>query len=431
MAVRFIIGRAGSGKTHHCLEAIRARLRQDPVDGPRLVLLVPEQASLQMERAIIGADGVGAAHRAEVLSFRRLAQRVLEASGAPARGALSEPARAMVLRHLVMRHAVDLRFYRGLADRGAATGRLGGFVERLGATVSELIQEAIEPEDLELPGGDEDLDDPAHQAKLHDLRTIYRAYLDYLGGDRLDPSQFLQAARARLDRCPWLVGAATARAQLGAGWRDGRFYVEARARPAFHDLLDPEEGYLAGAQIQFLDTALRFYPDGDELDLHELTLIDIVSVAPRDPLFTPISWRFRTGLTTRLLRGRHHDELSSGKLFETAGGAGLARELWPGLLAYGFLDGALEVSGKLEPEWAAGVGVSGGLLFGRELERWRVRAEATAMRFVAGDRRTRLSARLRQSWRLTAGIGLELDVGIHRDFNDTWAETSLQVKHWF
>ena len=108
MAVRFIIGRAGSGKTRFCLDAVRDHLRQDSIDGPRLLLLVPEQASLQMERAILSADAAPssandllAAHRAEVFSFRRLAFRVLESIGGPVRHALTEPARAMVVRHLL------------------------------------------------------------------------------------------------------------------------------------------------------------------------------------------------------------------------------------------------------------------------------------------------------------------------------------------
>ncbi len=208
MAVRFIIGRAGTGKTHQCLEAIRTGLGRDPIDGPRLILLVPEQASLQMERAIIeGADGIGGAHRAEVLSFRRLAQRVLEGSGAPIRRALTEPARAMVLRHLLTQHAAKLRYYRRVADRAGSIGRLGGFVERLSATIAEFFQEAVEPDDLaELCGRCRGAD-PAQEAKLHDLHLIYAAYVEYLGGERLDPSQFLKVARERLHLCRWLHAA--------------------------------------------------------------------------------------------------------------------------------------------------------------------------------------------------------------------------------
>lgn len=220
MAVRFIIGRAGSGKTHCCLNAIRDCLRQDPSNGPPLILLVPEQASLQMERAILqpvgtsasGAD-IPAAHRAEVLSFRRLAYRVLESVGGPVRQALSEPARAMVLRYLLAERLTQLQYYRRVARQGAVRGRLGGFIEKLSATVAELIQEAVEPDQLAELARCDDLgtgpvsEDPAGRAKLHDLHLIYQAYLDYLGADRLDPSQHLHVARECLPRCRWLEGA--------------------------------------------------------------------------------------------------------------------------------------------------------------------------------------------------------------------------------
>ena len=191
MAVRFIIGRAGNGKTHHCLEAVRNNLRHDPIDGPRLILLVPEQAALQMERAILDPDDIPGAHRAEVLSFRRLAYRVLETAGAPGQRALSEPARAMVLRHIVAERANRLRYYRRV-------DRLGGFIERLGLTIAELIQEAVDPENLAASVEKSGDMEPAREAKLHDLHEVYSAYLDYLGKDRLDPSQHLQIARFRV-----------------------------------------------------------------------------------------------------------------------------------------------------------------------------------------------------------------------------------------
>ncbi len=221
MAVRFVIGRAGTGKTHHCLEAIRGRLRDDPMEGPGLILLVPEQASLQMERAILDSSpkagkgsAVCAAHRAEVLSFERLAYRVLDATGENERRALSEPARMMVLRHLLIHHAGDLHYYGGLARRAERGGRVGGFLDRLAATIVEFIQEGVEVDSLTALAGNDD-DDPSaieadvavQRAKLSDLALIYHAYLDYLGSDKLDPSQRLAIAQTQLAECRWLADA--------------------------------------------------------------------------------------------------------------------------------------------------------------------------------------------------------------------------------
>ncbi len=212
MAVRFIIGRAGSGKTHHCLEAIRDRLRHDPVDGYRLVLLVPEQASLQMERAILepganAGEAMRATHRGEVLSFQRLAFRVLDAAGQlGGDGAvLSETARAMVLRHLVSEHADQLQYYR----RAARASVAGGLITRLASTLTELMQEAVDPSAL-LELADDDGGragaDPAQRAKLHDIHLIYEAYLAYLATGKLDTTQYLELAREQLPHCSWLAG---------------------------------------------------------------------------------------------------------------------------------------------------------------------------------------------------------------------------------
>ncbi len=214
MAVRFVIGRAGSGKTHHCLESIRQRLRIDALNGPRLILLVPEQASQQAERAILIPPDptcsdvpIEASHRAEVFSFKRLADRVLESACASPLTNLSESARVMVLRHLVAANSAKLTYYRRV-------DRFGGFFQRLAATITELIQEDVSPGDLihstaapELSTRSIRFSDPAHKAKIHDLALIYAAYLAHLGADRLDPSQHLERARTCLLQCEWLHGA--------------------------------------------------------------------------------------------------------------------------------------------------------------------------------------------------------------------------------
>ena len=204
MGVRFIVGRAGSGKTAYCLRCIHDALAGSPLDGPGLILLVPEQASLQTERMLIeGVDGF-ATHRACVLSFKRLAYRVLATSGGGGRTALTQTARALVLRLLLLRRSAELHYYRNSRSQS-------GFIERLGASIAELIEEGVTPDDL-VASGEPD-DDPVRSAKLHDLRLIYAAYLAALGKDRMDPTQYLEAARLALDRCPWLDGASV--------WVDG------------------------------------------------------------------------------------------------------------------------------------------------------------------------------------------------------------------
>ncbi len=206
MGVRFIIGRAGTGKTHYCLQAIRQRLRENPVDGHQLILLVPEQASQQMERAILlpsdpAEPVIPASHRAEVFSFQRLAARLLESGAASTADTLSEAARIMVLRHLAAQHAPRLHYYQRVQ-------RHAGFLDRLAATISEFIQEGVSPDALTLEWSDRArASDGRTSAKFHDLQILYAAYLQFLGTALTDPSQNLREARSRLSSCDWLRGA--------------------------------------------------------------------------------------------------------------------------------------------------------------------------------------------------------------------------------
>ncbi len=71
MSVRFILGRAGTGKTRTCLRNIREALLEDP-NGPPIILLVPDQATFQMEHMLVNMPDLQGFTRARVLSFQDL-----------------------------------------------------------------------------------------------------------------------------------------------------------------------------------------------------------------------------------------------------------------------------------------------------------------------------------------------------------------------
>jgi hypothetical protein len=226
-------------------------------------------------------------------------------------------------------------------------------------------------------------------------------------------------------------GHGAARLLLATGVRDDEVYVEVRARPSFHDLLDPQGGFTEGAQIELMDVALRYYPEREAVELHELTLVDIVSLAPRDGFFRPVSWRLRTGLESALLPRRGSGGLSDGKLWRTGGGAGLAARPWPGALAYAFAEGSLDFGGRLHRDFALGAGASAGLLLGDEDDLWRAHLRVAVARYVAGDARTAWSAGVDQRLRLTRNTALELSAGAEHDFGRTWLDAGLSWNVYF
>lgn len=200
VSVRLIAGRAGSGKTHHCLSEIRAELERRRVEGPRLMFLVPEQAGLQMERALLSMLDPPALGRCEVLSFRRLAHRILGEAAGPSPTPLTAIGRQMALRHLIARNRRKLREFGKVADRG-------GFLTAVSGGMVELLQEAVTPEQLDQAAtAAQDEGDPS-APRLHDMALIFRAYLEFLGSDRVDPEAVLDLARARLGQLAWPDGA--------------------------------------------------------------------------------------------------------------------------------------------------------------------------------------------------------------------------------
>lgn len=199
MKLGFLLGRAGTGKTHAVLQAIGRELRQRP-QGPPIILLTPEQATFQMERALLSGESVRASSRAQVLSFERLAVRVMQAVGGGARPRLGELGKRMVLRALIQRHEGEMKLF-GLAARQP------GFVDKLARTLTELKQYRVGPQDLSSRASSAAAASPILGVKLHDLSLLYRSFDDYTWQRFIDPDDVLDVVAAVLPDAGLLAGA--------------------------------------------------------------------------------------------------------------------------------------------------------------------------------------------------------------------------------
>jgi ATP-dependent helicase/nuclease subunit B len=210
--IRFLIGPAGSGKTHRCLAEIREALLAAP-EGQPLILLAPKQATFQLERQLLGwgertrepgessepgspevsprQHQIQGYTRLHILSFERLARFVFDQLGQPPPQMLNEEGRLMVLRALLARRRNDLKLFR-------ASARLTGFAAQLSLALRELQRNLLTPEAL-LKLADDAREHTGLSLKLHDLATLLRDYLDWLTAhDLQDADCLLDAATAAL-----------------------------------------------------------------------------------------------------------------------------------------------------------------------------------------------------------------------------------------
>src|SRR5690606_18773902 len=110
MSIRFIIGRAGAGKTHWCVERTVEMMRAHPVGTP-IIMLLPRQATFQMERRLTCDPRLDGFIRTRILSFEELGREALTACGGGALGTLDAKGRQMVLRRLLRELENELEYF--------------------------------------------------------------------------------------------------------------------------------------------------------------------------------------------------------------------------------------------------------------------------------------------------------------------------------
>lgn len=200
MGLQFVIGRAGSGKSAHCLREIGDRLRTEP-NGSALLLLVPEQATFQAEQALAAQPGLEGFIRAQVFSFRRLAWRAMQDIGHTAAIPISDLGKTMLLAQLLHKHEPELLVFR------ETEGKLG-VAQSLNQLFSDLRRSGLTPGGLRasqsavLTTGVEGTD--VLSDKLTDIALLYQAYEHELAERFLDADSFLDRLASGIAHLPWL-----------------------------------------------------------------------------------------------------------------------------------------------------------------------------------------------------------------------------------
>lgn len=123
MAFQFVLGRAGSGKTTSVLEAVKQELVKQP-EGSPLIWLVPEQATSQAEGALVASPELRGSLRAQVLSFRRLAWRVMQEVGGIARLPIDDTGKKLLIHRIIQKNKALLKLYGGTSGQA-------GFLDKM------------------------------------------------------------------------------------------------------------------------------------------------------------------------------------------------------------------------------------------------------------------------------------------------------------
>lgn len=180
-----IRGLAGCGKTGEVLR----RMRQEGETRPQL-LLVPEQASFEMERRFCQENGNQAGRYGEVLSFTRLENRVLSLTGGAARPVLDEGGRLLVMYAALKEVGSSLTVY-------AMPSQKPEFLDSLLTTMDELKSCCVTGAQLTQIGEETE---GLEGEKLRDLGLIFGMYEAMTARGPLDPRDKLTRLAEKLPK---------------------------------------------------------------------------------------------------------------------------------------------------------------------------------------------------------------------------------------
>ena len=193
MALQFVFGGSGSGKTYYLYEqAIRLSLEQP---DRRFLVVVPEQFTMQAQKEIIRLHPRHGIMNIDVLSFKRLAYRVFDELAVKMPVVLDDMGKSMVLRRVSGRKKSGLGLY------GSHLGQ-AGFINQLKSQISELCQYGITPQDLELLQGE--TENPLLKQKLGDLGLIFQEFKDYIADHYITAEEILDILCRELPRSEML-----------------------------------------------------------------------------------------------------------------------------------------------------------------------------------------------------------------------------------
>ncbi|MGJ9459352.1 helicase-exonuclease AddAB subunit AddB [Oceanobacillus sp. CF4.6] len=190
MGLRFITGRAGTGKSGRTLDEIKEKLIHNPQGSP-IFYIVPDQMTFQQEFALFNDENIKGSIRAQVVSFSRLAWRILQETGGGTKQFISSVGIQMMLRKIIEEKQGDWKVFQKAMEKQ-------GFLNQLETMITEFKRYQVTPDVLRMQM--EHLNQFVHKThgevaltnKLDDLLFIYEKLITALQGNYIDGEDQLQ-----------------------------------------------------------------------------------------------------------------------------------------------------------------------------------------------------------------------------------------------
>ena len=173
--MNIIYGRSGSGKSEYIYNKIKSELET----APKTYIVTPEQFSFTAEKKLLETLDEGATTRVEVLSFERMAYRVLQETLGTSLKNIDKAGKAMVVSSLLEEAQKELNFLgKNLENIDLILTQITEF-KKHGITAEMLKEKMDTTQDTYL------------KLKIKDMYTIYSRFEDRLQDNYIDENDLL------------------------------------------------------------------------------------------------------------------------------------------------------------------------------------------------------------------------------------------------
>lgn len=160
MSLQLIYGRAGTGKSTAILEQVKNNLHSEV----KQYIIIPEQFSYSEEKKLMAELQENSIINAEVITFKRMAERVQTEVAGRTKKLLSKSGKAMIMYSILDKQKDKLQYIKNSSNN----------IDLGIQTIKDFKKNVIKYQDIE--GLIESVDKPLLKAKLQDVNIIYSEY---------------------------------------------------------------------------------------------------------------------------------------------------------------------------------------------------------------------------------------------------------------
>lgn len=185
MALQFVFGPSGSGKSHYLYEKVIKESLENPKKN--YIIIVPEQFTLSTQKELVRLHPRKGIMNIDVLSFARMAYRVFEEVGLKDLPLLDDEGKNLVLRKIAGACEKDLIMLKGNLKKP-------GYITEIKSVISELTQYGVTEEQLATILTK--MSESRLYYKVHDIQVIYSYFKKYIEEKYITKEELLERLAA-------------------------------------------------------------------------------------------------------------------------------------------------------------------------------------------------------------------------------------------